>query len=127
MAAPAPQRPPRRGYVPRSDGIVWANFSPQVGHEQAGHRPALVLSATAYNRISGTMLCVPLTTRAKGYRFEVPIAGDPASVALADAARSLDWRARGARWRGARAAPAEADEVRARLRALLAGDREDES
>lgn len=109
------------GYVPEAGHLVWVSFDPQVGHEQAGHRPALVLSAASYNRLTGLMLCVPLTTRAKGFRFEVPIAGDPPSVALADAARSLDWRARGARWRGGSATPAELSQVRARLRALIGG------
>ena len=75
--------------------MVWLIFDPQAGHEQAGHRPALVISPTAYNRI-GLMLCCPMTTRIKGYPFEVRIEGEPPGVVLADQVKSLDWRARGA-------------------------------
>jgi len=93
-------------------------FSPQQGHEQAGHRPALVLSPEAYNRRIGLALCVPLTTRVKGYPFEVAIAGAPDSVALADQVRSLDWRVRGAKPKG-RATNEELDRVRALLDRLI--------
>lgn len=82
-------------YVPEAGDVVWLQFNPQSGHEQAGHRPALVLSPSNYNRKSGLMLCCPMTSRVKGYPFEVAV-GD-ASVALADQIKSLDWRARGAR------------------------------
>lgn len=57
-------------FVPEAGDIVWLRFSPQAGHEQAGHRPAVVLSPAAYNR-HGLMLCCQLTTRQKGYPFEV--------------------------------------------------------
>ena len=81
-------------WAPGSGDIVWLQFSPQAGHEQAGRRPALVLSPIAYNRRTGLMLCCPLTTRIKGYPFEVAVRGDPPSVVLADQLRCLDWRAR---------------------------------
>lgn len=86
----------RQSYVPDRGDIVWLQFSPQAGHEQAGHRPALVLSPANYNRLSGLMLCCPMTTRKKGYPFEVAIsdAGEEASVVLADQVKSLDWRVR---------------------------------
>jgi mRNA interferase MazF len=86
----------KRGYVPDRGDIVWLQFNPQAGHEQAGHRPALVLSPAAYNRRSGLMLCCPMTTQKKGYPFEVVLAEatDQEAVILADQVKSLDWRAR---------------------------------
>ncbi|MEO7622408.1 MAG: endoribonuclease MazF, partial [Gallionella sp.] len=71
-----------RRFVPDSGDIVWLEFSPQVGHEQAGHRPALVLSPTAYNNKTGTMLCCPMTTQIKGYPFEVIIHAEGISGAV---------------------------------------------
>lgn len=93
------------GWVPAPGDIVWLHFTPQAGrgqagHGQAGHRPAMVLSPRAYNARSGLMLCCPLTTRIKGYPFEVTVPGDPPSVVLADQVRSLDWRARRAEAKG---------------------------
>lgn len=105
-------------YTPARGDIVWLHFDPQAGHEQAGHRPALVLSPERYNRLSGMMICCPLTTRIKGYPFEVAAGGDPPSVILADQVKSLDWRARRAEHKG-RATPQVMAEVDARLRALL--------
>ena len=63
-----------RQYVPDAGDIVWLNFTPHAGREQAGHRPALVLSPIAYNSKTSLMLCCPMTTQMKGYPFEVPIA-----------------------------------------------------
>src|SRR2546428_13686075 len=62
-------------YVPDAGDIVWLNFDPQTGHEQAGHRPALVLSPAAYNAKTSLMVCCPMTTQIKNYPFEVVIAG----------------------------------------------------
>lgn len=76
-------------YVPDAGDIVWLNFDPQAGHEQAGHRPALVLSPARYNERSGMMICCPATTRIKGYPFEVRLAGQPESVVLADQVKSM--------------------------------------
>ncbi len=70
--------------TPDAGDIVWLQFSPQAGYEQGGHRPALVLSPAAYNGKTGLMLCCPMTTQVKGYPFEVPVAGKPAAVVLAD-------------------------------------------
>jgi mRNA interferase MazF len=105
-------------YVPEAGDIVWISFNPQAGREQAGHRPAVVLSPSAYNAKIGLMLCCPMTTRIKGYPFEVVIAGPPSSVVLADQVKSLDWRQRRAKKKGS-ASPAELAEIRAKLRALL--------
>lgn len=106
-------------YVPERGDIVWLSFDPQAGHEQAGHRPALVLSPKAYNAKSGLMLCCPLTTKIKGYPFEVSINGPSPSVALADQVKSLDWRARNAKKKGA-ATKAAIMEALGKARALLA-------
>src|ERR1043166_6874686 len=84
-----------RGYVPEAGDIVWLNFTPQAGHEQAGHRPALVLSPRPYNAKTNLMVCCPMTTQIKNYPFEVQIASTmPPSVVLADQIKSLDWRVR---------------------------------
>jgi len=107
-----------RGWVPDEGDIIWINFDPQVGHEQAGHRPALVLSPAAYNEPTGLLVCVPLTSRQKGYRFEVPIAGKPGGAALADQLKSFDWRARSATRKGS-ASKAELEAVRIRARHLV--------
>jgi mRNA interferase MazF len=109
-----------RGYVPDAGDIVWLRFTPQVGHEQAGHRPALVVSPAAYNGKSGLMLCCPMTSRIKGYPFEVVLDSKPASVVLADQVKSLDWAAREASPKG-RATDAELAAVRARIVALVGG------
>ncbi len=105
-------------WTPNEGEIIWVQFDPQVGREQAGHRPAIVLTPARYNRKSGLLLCVPLTTRIKAYPFEVPIAGQPPSVALVDHVKSLDWRGRKAKPKGCVAA-AELEEIRQTLRALI--------
>jgi mRNA interferase MazF len=105
-------------YVPEAGDIVWLNFTPQAGHEQAGHRPALVVSPAAYNSKTSLMICCPLTTQIKIYPFEVLIAGTPASVVLADQIKSLDWRIRRAKRKGAVSAE-ELAEVRAKILALI--------
>jgi len=104
-------------YVPDAGDIVWLQFSPQAGHEQAGHRPAVVLSPANYNRI-GLMLCCPMTTKRKGYPFEVAIDDDRQSAVLADQVKSLDWRARNAQRKG-RISDGELAEVRAKAAALI--------
>lgn len=106
------------GYAPERGDIVWLSFDPQAGHEQAGHRPALVLTPKAYNAKTGLMLCCPLTTKIKGYPFEVAIAGPSPSAALADQVKSLDWRARKARKKGS-ASKEELALVIAKIRPLL--------
>ena len=107
-----------RAFVPDGGDIVWLQFDPQAGHEQAGHRPALVLSPAAYNGKTGLMLCCPMTTQIKGYPFEVRIAGDTDSAVLADQVKSLDWRVRRAKLKG-RISAAELAEVRAKVMALV--------
>jgi mRNA interferase MazF len=107
-----------RAYVPDRGHIVWLNFTPQAGHERAGHRPALVLSPLAYNQKTGLMICCPMTTQIKGYPFEVVIAGTPPSAVLADQVKSLDWRRRKARKKGV-VSVEELAEVRGKIVALI--------
>jgi len=107
-------------YIPDRGDIVWLQFNPQPGREQSGHRPALVLSPSAYNEKVGLMLCCPMTSRVKGYPFEVGFPASPtaAGVVLADQVKSLDWRSRKARLKGK--APKEVvTETLAKLHALL--------
>lgn len=88
-----------RRYIPGRGDLVWLQFDPQAGHEQAGHRPALVVSPSTYNGRVGLALCCPVTSQIKGYPFEVLIPeGLPVSGAvLSDQLKSLDWRARKAK------------------------------
>jgi mRNA interferase MazF len=83
-------------YVPERGDAVWITLDPQAGHEQAGRRPALVLSPHAYNAKVGLAVFCPITSHAKGYPFEValPDEREIQGVALADQVKSLDWRAR---------------------------------
>ncbi|MBI3252989.1 MAG: endoribonuclease MazF [Candidatus Omnitrophica bacterium] len=83
-------------YCPERGDVVWISFSPQSGHEQAGHRPALVLTPKAYNRKTGVAVFCPITTKAKGYSFEVviPPGHEISGVVLSDHLKSLDWRGR---------------------------------
>ena len=86
--------------MPQRGDMVWISLNPQAGHEQAGRRPALVLSPAAYNGKVGLMLACPVTQHAKGYPFEVPVPeGFPIQgVILSDHVRSFDWRMRKAEW-----------------------------
>ncbi len=106
-------------YVPDEGDIVWLNFTPQSGHEQAGRRPALVLTPTAYNSRTGLLVCVPITQQIKGYPFEVLLAGSGATgAALADQVKSLDWKSRQAERKG-RANVAEMVEIKSKIKLLL--------
>lgn len=110
-----------RRYVPEAGDILWLHFNPQAGHEQAGHRPALVVSPSAYNGKTGLMLCCPMTTQIKGYPFEVQISGDRPSAVLADQVKSLDWVARKAQRKG-NVSAAELADVRAKIIALIGAE-----
>ncbi len=105
-------------WVPDSGDIVWVNFDPQAWHEQAGHRAVLVLSPARYSGMRGMILCCPLTTKLKGYPFDVVISQNPPSAILANQIKNLDWRARKAKRKGEVTAAVLAD-VRAKLKALL--------
>ena len=90
-------------YVPERGDVVWLSFNPQVGHEQSGHRPAVVISPRAYNRRVGLALFCPITSQVKGYPFEVvlPAGLGVEGAVLSDQIKSLDWRVRKARRIGA--------------------------
>lgn len=85
-----------RSYVPERGDVVWIQLNPQAGHEQAGRRPALILSPSAYNGKVGLALLCPITSQVKGYPFEVklPEGLKVSGCILADQVKSLDWRAR---------------------------------
>ena len=107
-------------FVPDTGNIIWLNFTPQSGHEQAGRRPAVVLSPASYNKRSGLLVCVPITNQVKGYPFEVVLAGKGATgVALADQVKNFDWLARNAELKG-QASLAEIAEIKAKIKVLLA-------
>ncbi|MDO8542166.1 MAG: endoribonuclease MazF [Opitutaceae bacterium] len=103
-------------YVPRRGDVVWLTFDPQAGREQAGRRPAFVLSPQAYNRKTGLFLACPITSKVKGYPFEVALPDDlrVTGVILADQVKSLDWNVRKAEF-----ATATTDAVIADVLALI--------
>jgi len=110
----------KKRFVPERGDLVWLQFNPSAGHEQAGKRPALVLSPKAYNAKVGLAIVCPVTHRVKGYPFEVPL---PAGLkiggaVLSDQAKSLDWRVRKAQ-RAGRAPAQVVAEVLGKLGALL--------
>lgn len=85
-------------YIPERGDVVWITFNPQAGHEQAGRRPAVVLSPKSYNGKVGLALLCPVTSQIKGYPFEVAIPDglSVSGVILSDQVKSLDWKARNA-------------------------------
>ncbi len=109
--------------IPQRGDIVWVDFTPHVGHEQAGRRPALILSPETYNRQTGLAIACPITSQAKGYPFEVRLPTDLpiTGVILSDHVRNIDWRAR----RAERAARVDEDtiaDVCAKLSTLIGAD-----
>lgn len=105
-------------YIPEAGEIVWLSLSPQAGREQAGQRPAVVLTPAAYNGKTGLMICCPMTTQIKDYPFEVRLASQGGGAVLADHVKSLDWRARRAKRKG-RISEAELAELRGKIRVLI--------
>jgi mRNA interferase MazF len=83
-------------YVPDRGDIVWLNFTPQSGHEQRGKRPALILSPKIYNEKTSLCVCLPITSKIKGYPFEValPKGLEVEGVILSDQIKNLDYVAR---------------------------------
>lgn len=83
-------------YIPERGNAIWLDFNPQVGREQAGRRPAFVVSPASYNGKVGLALVCPVTSRMKGYPFEVEIPAGVGieGVVLSDQLKSLDWRKR---------------------------------
>lgn len=84
-----------KNYIPKRGDIVWVDFNPVKGHEQAGKRPAIIVSPEAYNKKSGLVLICPITSQIKGYPFEVVINSEKImGVVLVDQIRSVDWKER---------------------------------
>ncbi len=109
-----------RPETPERGDLVWMDFSPHAGHEQAGRRPAVILSSADYNQLVGLAIVCPITSRVKGYSFEVAIPPGLAisGVILADQVKSLDWKSRKAE-RIATLPEAVVSEVLVKLRSLL--------
>ena len=108
-----------RATVPDAGEVVWLKFDPQAGHDQAGHRPALVVSPASYNGKTGLMVCCPMTTKIKGHPFEVVAQVDGVDCAvLSDQVKSLDWKVRQAKKKGVVSAEVMLH-VRAKMKALL--------
>ena len=83
------------GYVPAKGDVVWLDFDPQAGHEQKGRRPALVISQSPYNEKVGLAIFCPVTSKEKGYPFEVKLTGKTIiGCVLSDQVKSLDWKIR---------------------------------
>ncbi|MCW1923706.1 endoribonuclease MazF [Luteolibacter arcticus] len=109
----------KAAYIPERGDVVWTDFDPQAGREQAGKRPALVLSPQTYNAKTGLAVMVPITSHVKGYPFEVAIQGKSIQgVALSDHLKNLDWNARGVRF--VEAVPNDVlDEINRKIATLL--------
>ena len=108
------------GFVPDRGDVVWINLNPQAGHEQAGRRPALVVSPAAYNQKAGLAIFCPITSQVKGYPFEIqfPAGAAVRGVVLSDQIKSLDWRARDVELIG-KLPSALIDKVLAKVRRLI--------
>ncbi|MBV8126295.1 MAG: endoribonuclease MazF [Planctomycetaceae bacterium] len=108
------------GYVPDRGDVVWISLNPQAGHEQAGRRPAVVLSPASYNGKVGLAVFCPITSQVKGYPFEViiPPGLSVTGAVLADQVKSLDWRARRADLIG-RLPAVVVDDILVKVRTLL--------
>ncbi len=108
------------GYVPEAGDLVWLDFDPQASREQAGHRPAIVLSPAAYNQRTSLAIMCPITSHVKGYPFEVslPKGAGVSGVVLSDHLKSQDWRARRVRKVG-KAPGLVLQEIRNRIGPLL--------
>jgi mRNA interferase MazF len=106
-------------YIPTKGDIVWLDFDPQLGHEQKGRRPALTLSLAAYNEKIGLALFCPITSKEKGYPYEVKINGKKIrGVALSDQLKSLDWKSRKIKFIE-KAKNSEMDEIIKKLKTLI--------
>ena len=106
-------------YIPDRGDIVWLNFSPQIGHEQHGKRPAVVLSPQMYNKKAKLALFCPITTKQKGYPFEVEIKTEKINgVVLSDQVKSLDWQERDAEFI-VKATEVEMTEILKKLNVLI--------
>jgi mRNA interferase MazF len=109
-----------RDYVPDAGDLIWLDFTPQAGREQAGRRPAVVLSPRSYNEKTSLAVVCPITSHAKGYPFEVPIPPGlrMSGVILSDHLKNLDWRQRQGQ-RAGKISRSLLEQVRNRIAVLL--------
>ncbi len=107
-------------YTPERGDIVWLDFDPQSGHEQAGRRPALVVSHSPYNKKVGLAIFCPITNQEKGFPFEVKLPGGikAKGVVLADQVKNLDWQKRNAEFY-CKVPESVLDEVSAKIKTLI--------
>src|SRR3989344_5998565 len=108
----------RKTYIPDRGDVLWINFDPTRGHEQSGRRPAVVLSSKIYNAPARLLLACPVSSRVKGYPYEVILTGTIDGVALVDHVRSLDWSIRPIKKVGA-VSEAALLEIQTKLKLLL--------
>jgi len=109
----------KRKYVPERGHIVWLDFNPQAGHEQAGHRPALVISRKIYNEKAGLVLVCPITSKVKNYPFAVNLPPkEGGGCVLVDQIKSVDWQVRQAKHK-AKAPKKVMEEVLGKLGVLI--------
>ena len=114
----------RKKYVPDRGHIIWLDFNPQAGHEQAGHRPALVISPKIYNEKAGLLIACPITSKVKNYPFAVKLTPKyGGGCVLADQVKSLDWQVCRAKLK-AKAPKKVMREVLGKLGVLVFGDAE---
>lgn len=113
---------PLSSYVPARGDIVWVNYDPVLGHEQGGQRPAVVLSPDSYNRRSSLLIACPITTKIRGYPFEVRLKFKTIDgVALADQLKTIDWQRRKVSF-GGKAPASSLKEITAKLSLLIGKD-----
>lgn len=107
-------------YIPSRGDIIWLDFNPQKGREQAGHRPAITISPKQFNSLSSLMFVCPITSKIKGFSFEVllPEGLSTKGIVLIHHLRSVDWKTRGVKF--IEKAPAEiVEEISAKLKPLI--------
>jgi mRNA interferase MazF len=107
-------------YIPSRGDIIWLDFNPQKGREQAGHRPAIVISPKQFNSLSSLVFVCPITSKVKGFSFEVPLTEGLSTkgVVLIHHLRSVDWKTRGVKF--VEEAPNEIiEEISAKLKPLI--------
>lgn len=106
-------------YIPDRGDIIWIDFGPGTGHEQTGKRPAIVLSALSYHKRSSLLIACPITSKTKGYPFEVPIkVGKIDGTILVDQVKALDWHNRKIGY-GGKTKPMTTKRASALLRVLI--------
>ena len=107
--------------APKQGEIIWVDFDPQSGHEQAGRRPALVLSHTTYNQKLKRAFVCPITSKVKGYPFEVRVkTATIDGVVLSDHFKNIDWTTRNTKLTGEQVSPSELEAVWGIVQSIVA-------